>query len=60
MVVTPETPANVDKTIAKTKATFPIVTDQNFAIMKALQNGLHRGRGHGPEIPGLRRGPEGG
>ena len=37
VVVTPETPANVDKTIAKTKATFPIVTDQNFAIMKAYK-----------------------
>ena len=37
VVITPETPANVDKTIAKTKATFPIVTDQNFAIMKAYK-----------------------
>lgn len=35
VVVSPETPENVAKTVAKTKASFPIVHDQNFAIMKA-------------------------
>ena len=35
VVITPETPANIDQTIAKTKAAFPIVHDQNLVIMKA-------------------------
>ena len=35
VVVTPETQDNIDKTVAKTKAAFPIVHDQDFAIMKA-------------------------
>ncbi|MDQ2794169.1 MAG: AhpC/TSA family protein [Bacteroidota bacterium] len=35
VVVTPETAENIGKTVAKTKATFPIVHDQDFAIMKA-------------------------
>lgn len=35
VVVSPETPANIGKTVAKTKAGFPIVHDQDFAIMKA-------------------------
>ena len=37
VVVTPETQANIDKTVAKTKAAFPIVHDQDFAIMKAYR-----------------------
>lgn len=35
VVVTPETQENIGKTVAKTKAAFPIVHDQNFAIMTA-------------------------
>lgn len=35
VVVTPETLENIDKTVEKTKAAFPIVHDQNFAIMTA-------------------------
>ena len=35
VVVSPETPANVEKTVAKTKASFPIIHDQDFTIMKA-------------------------
>lgn len=35
VVVSPETQANIGKTVAKTKAGFPIVHDENFAIMKA-------------------------
>lgn len=35
VVITPETPANIEKTVAKTKASFPIVHDQDLAIMKA-------------------------
>lgn len=35
LVVSPETQDNIGKTVAKTKASFPIVHDQNFAIMKA-------------------------
>ncbi|MDQ2773164.1 MAG: AhpC/TSA family protein [Bacteroidota bacterium] len=35
VVVSPETQENIGKTVAKTKASFPIVHDQNFAIMKA-------------------------
>lgn len=37
MVITPELPTNIDKTVAKTKAAFPIVHDQDFAIMKAYK-----------------------
>lgn len=35
VVVTPETTENVGKTVAKTKATFPIVPDRGFTIMTA-------------------------
>lgn len=35
VVVTPETQANIDKTVEKTKLSIPIVHDQNLAIMKA-------------------------
>ena len=35
VVVSPETQENIGKTVTKTKATFPIVHDANFAIMKA-------------------------
>ena len=35
VVVSPETQENIGKTVAKTKARFPIVHDQSFAIMKA-------------------------
>ena len=35
LVVSPETQDNIGKTVTKTKASFPIVHDQNFAIMKA-------------------------
>ena len=35
VVVSPETPANVAQTVAKTKASFPIIHDQDLAIMKA-------------------------
>jgi peroxiredoxin len=35
VVVTPETQENIGKTMAKTKAAFPIVHDQDFAIMTA-------------------------
>lgn len=35
VVVSPETQQNVAKTVEKTKASFPIIHDQNFAIMKA-------------------------
>ncbi|WP_310393491.1 peroxiredoxin-like family protein [Hymenobacter sp.] len=37
VVVSPETQDNIGKTVAKTKAGFPIVHDQNFAIMKAYR-----------------------
>ena len=37
MVVSPEIQENIGKTVAKTKASFPIVHDQNFAIMKAYR-----------------------
>ncbi len=37
VVVTPEIQENIDKTVAKTKATFPIVHDQDLAIMKAYK-----------------------
>ena len=35
VVITPETQENIAKTVGKTNATFPIVHDQDFAIMKA-------------------------
>ncbi|WP_052732226.1 peroxiredoxin-like family protein [Hymenobacter terrenus] len=37
VVITPETQANIDKTVEKTKAAFPIVHDQDFVIMKAYR-----------------------
>ena len=37
VVITPETQENIDKTVAKTKAAFPIVHDQDLAIMKAYR-----------------------
>ena len=37
VVITPELQTNIDKTVAKTKAAFPIVHDQDFAIMKAYK-----------------------
>ena len=37
VVVSPETQDNIGKTVAKTKASFPIVHDQDFAIMKAYR-----------------------
>ena len=37
VVVTPETPANIGQTVAKTKASFPIVHDQDLTIMKAYK-----------------------
>lgn len=37
VVVSPETQDNIDQTVAKTKARFPIVHDQDFAIMKAYR-----------------------
>ncbi|MDQ2862889.1 MAG: AhpC/TSA family protein [Bacteroidota bacterium] len=35
LAITPEIPENVSKTIAKTKATYPILSDNNLQIMKA-------------------------
>ena len=35
VVITPETLENIGKTVAKTKASFPIVHDRSFAIMTA-------------------------
>lgn len=35
--VSPETDANVKKTIAKTKATFSIISDKDYSVMKAYQ-----------------------
>lgn len=35
VVITPETQENIGKTVAKTRASFPIVHDRNFAIMAA-------------------------
>ena len=35
VVVTPETQANIDKTVEKTKLSIPIVHDQDLTIMKA-------------------------
>ncbi|AMR26759.1 hypothetical protein A0257_06300 [Hymenobacter psoromatis] len=37
VVITPELPTNIDKTVAKTKLSIPIVHDQDFAIMKAYK-----------------------
>lgn len=37
VVVSPETQENIEKTVGKTKASFPIVHDQNFTIMKAYR-----------------------
>lgn len=37
VVITPETQTNIDKTVAKTKLSIPIVHDQDFAIMKAYK-----------------------
>lgn len=37
VVVSPETQENIGQTVAKTKASFPIIHDQDFAIMKAYQ-----------------------
>jgi len=37
VVVSPETQENIGKTVTKTKASFPIVHDQDFAIMKAYR-----------------------
>ena len=34
-MITPETQENIGKTVEKTKAAFPIVHNQNFAIMTA-------------------------
>ena len=34
LAITPEQPANVEKTIEKTKATYSILTDDNLKIMK--------------------------
>ncbi len=35
--VSPETDANVSKTVSKTKATFSIISDRNYSIMKAYK-----------------------
>lgn len=35
--VSPETMAGVEKTVAKTKASFSIISDRNYSIMKAYQ-----------------------
>ena len=37
VVVSPETQENVAKTVTKTRASFPIVHDKDFAIMKAYR-----------------------
>ena len=37
VVISPETQDNIGKTVAKTKAGFPIVHDKDFAIMKAYR-----------------------
>ncbi|MFD2786378.1 peroxiredoxin-like family protein [Hymenobacter rubripertinctus] len=37
VVVSPETQDNIGKTVDKTSATFPILHDQDFAIMKAYR-----------------------
>ncbi|MBC7447870.1 MAG: AhpC/TSA family protein [Hymenobacteraceae bacterium] len=35
VIVTPEAPENIEKTVVKTKASFPIIHDRDFAIMTA-------------------------
>lgn len=35
--VSPEAPAGVEKTVAKTKASFSIISDRDYSIMKAYQ-----------------------
>lgn len=35
--VSPETDANVSKTVAKTKATFSIISDKDYSVMKAYK-----------------------
>lgn len=37
VVVSPETQENIEKTVGNTKASFPIVHDQDFTIMKAYK-----------------------
>lgn len=37
LAVTPETPENIKKTLTKTKASFPVIEDQNLAIMKSYK-----------------------
>ena len=37
VVVSPETQENIGQTVTKTKASFPIIHDQDFAIMKAYK-----------------------
>ena len=37
VVITPELQTNIDKTVAKTKLSIPIVHDQDFALMKAYK-----------------------
>lgn len=37
VAITPELPENVDKTVEKTKASFPILYDENLKIMKAYE-----------------------
>ncbi len=37
VVVSPETQDNIDQTVSKTKASFAIIHDRNFAIMKAYR-----------------------
>ena len=41
VVVSPETQENIGKTVTKTKASFPIVHDANFAIMKAYHTAFN-------------------
>ena len=37
IAVSPETDENVSKTVAKTKARFPVISDKNLTILKAYQ-----------------------
>ncbi len=37
IAISPEIMENVEKTVARSKATFPIISDSNLAIMKAYQ-----------------------
>lgn len=41
VVVSPETQENIGKTVTKTRASFPIVHDANFAIMKAYHTAFN-------------------